>query len=338
VPKTHTGVLRLLDRCRKAGGRYAVLEITSEVLARGFARALPLFAGVFTNLTHDHLDAHKSPEHYFASKAQLFVHLAAGGVAVVNGCDAASELLLEVIPPEVRRMSYGVLSRGAEVVPLDARADDVAIGWRGTRARLASPSGALALPDELSTRAIGDVYVENALAALVAAVALGAVPARAAAAIAEVPAPAGRFELVREAPHVVVDYAHTPDALLRTLRAARALCTGTLTVVFGAGGDRDRDKREPMGVASAAADRVILTSDNPRSESPTAIAEAIRRGIPDNHPVEVELDRERAIQKAVNEASAGDVVVVAGKGHEVSQESGGQQRRFSDREIVLGTR
>jgi UDP-N-acetylmuramoyl-L-alanyl-D-glutamate--2,6-diaminopimelate ligase len=135
-------------------------------------------------------------------------------------------------------------------------------------------------------------------------------------------------------PHVVVDYAHTPDALARTLASARALCAGRLTVVFGAGGKRDKAKRAPMGEAARVADRVVLTSDNPRDEDPRAIARAIAAGLAGHGGVETALDRAEAITRAVRGSGAGDVVVVAGKGHETEQVVGAVARAFSDQEVV----
>jgi UDP-N-acetylmuramoyl-L-alanyl-D-glutamate--2,6-diaminopimelate ligase len=149
-----------------------------------------------------------------------------------------------------------------------------------------------------------------------------------------VPTVTGRFERVAEAPAVVVDYAHTPDALARTLGTARALCPGRLVLVFGAGGGRDRDKRPQMGAASALADRVVLTSDNPRDEDPAAIAAAVRAGIPGGVDVTRELDRARAIRLAVAEASEDDLVLVTGKGHETEQLARGERRHFSDSEAA----
>jgi UDP-N-acetylmuramoyl-L-alanyl-D-glutamate--2,6-diaminopimelate ligase len=318
-----------LDR----GGRFAAIEVTSESLARGFARAWPCRAGVFTNLTHDHLDAHGSPEHYLASKAQLFVSLPPGGVAVLNAADEASALLEEVLPDGVDVLRYAVPSRGPVVEPPDLVAIEVSPTWEGTRIALEGRGPAVSAPPELRIRAIGDVYAENAMAALLVSLAAGVPPTDAAAALAEAPVPRGRFEPVAGPPgsaRVVVDYAHTPDALARTLAIARRLCPGTLTVVFGAGGDRDRDKRGPMGESASASDRVVLTSDNPRSEDPARIADAIRSGIRAGVEVAVELDRRAAIQRAIREAGEGDVVLVAGKGHETEQTAGGTTIAFDD--------
>jgi UDP-N-acetylmuramoyl-L-alanyl-D-glutamate--2,6-diaminopimelate ligase len=335
-PKTWEGFVDTMRLCVSRGGRFASIELTSEALARGFAKDWPCQVGVFTNLTHDHLDAHGSPEHYLASKAQLFVHLPEGGTAVLNGCDPASALLEEILPAGIRVLRYGAQGRGIAKAPLDLRATSVVLGWSGTRVTLEASPALAGAPRGLTLRAIGDVYAENALAALCAAVAAGAEPLAAASAIGEAAAPTGRFQVIRERPYVVVDYAHTPDALARTLRAARALTRGKLVVVFGAGGNRDAKKRRPMGKAASIADRVFLTSDNPRDEDPARIARAIREGIAARVKVVVELDRAQAISRAVREAGEEDVVVVAGQGHETEQLVGGEVRHFDDAEVVRG--
>jgi UDP-N-acetylmuramoyl-L-alanyl-D-glutamate--2,6-diaminopimelate ligase len=336
---THADFIETMRLCRERGGRLAAIELTSEALARGFARAWPCRVGVFTNLTRDHLDAHGSAEHYLASKAQLFVGLAQGGTAVLNGCDPAGELLAGVTPTALTRRLYGVRSRGEPWAKLDLEASSIEESLEGTSAQLrwgaGAPEGA---PSTLTLRAIGRVYVENALAALLGAVAMGADVQRAAAAIERCAAPAGRFELVARSPAVAIDYAHTPDAMARLVASARALVeragAGRVTLVFGAGGERDQGKRPLMGAAAGAADRVVLTSDNPRREDPSAIARAVRAGIPRATDLTVELDRRRAIERAVREAAPEDLVIIAGKGHEATQTIGEERVPFSDREVA----
>lgn len=334
LPSDYRGFLQTLKLGRERGARHAAIELTSQALGLGFFHAWPCRVGVFTNLTRDHLDQHGSAEHYLASKAQLFVNLPAGGSAILNGCDPASQLLAEVIPKGVRVLYYGARSRGEPLVPLDLEAGEVELSWQGTRARLKGSVQLGQLPEALELRAIGEVFVENGLAALCAAIAMGAPASAAASAMAAAPAPSGRFEVVRREPYVVVDYAHTPDALQRTLAAARRLCPGKLSVVFGAGGDRDQPKRPLMGEAARGADHVWLTSDNPRSEDPLSIAEAIRGGLLAHPSVVIELDRQAAITRAIRQAQADDVVVIAGKGHEAEQDIGGTRRHFSDAEVA----
>ena len=334
VPPHYPGFLETMRQCLAAGGRYAAVEFTSEALALGFAKAWPCRIAAFTNLSLDHSDAHGSPEHYLASKAQLFMALPPGGVAVLNVCDSAAQLLAEVVPAGVDIVGYGLPSRGVAWAPADLNAHSIELSLDGTRFALSASTRFPDLPPGASIRAIGEIFVENALAALGAALAAGVPAAAAVAALAAVPPPPGRFQVVHRRPHVIVDYAHTPDALARTLVSARALCAGQLSVVFGAGGQRDRAKRPLLGAAARAADRIVLTSDNPRDEDPRAIIDAIAEGLAEHPAVFVELDRARAIERAVREAGADDLVLIAGKGHEQTQETGGARRSFSDEAIV----
>ncbi len=336
VPATYDGFLAAMRACLDRGGRAAAIELTSEALALGFATAWPLRVGVFTNLTHDHLDAHGTPEHYLASKAQLFVHLPPDGVAVLNGRDPVWSLLAEVLPPGVRRVFYGAPGRGDGEggegegdAPLDVEASRVVPSWTGTEVTLRAPS-AWGAPASLHVRAIGEVYAENALAALAGAVAFGIPADVAAGAIGAAAPPPGRFEVVAERPYLVVDYAHSPDALERVVGTAKRIASGRVTLVFGAGGDRDREKREPMGRAARGADRVIVTTDNPRREAPSAIAAAIRAGLEGHAGAETILDRGEAIAVAVRDAGPDDVVLVAGRGHEAEQVFAEGRRPFSD--------
>jgi UDP-N-acetylmuramoyl-L-alanyl-D-glutamate--2,6-diaminopimelate ligase len=341
VARSYEGFLGAMKACVDRGGAYAAIELTSEALAQGFARAWPCRVGVFTNLTHDHLDAHGSPEHYLASKAQLFVSLTAGATAVLNACDPVYELLREVMPAGVRVLSYAVPSRGEVSGEPDIRALRVDVSWQGTRIACEVRDPASGLPRELAVRAIGDVYAENALAALLGAVAAGVDPSEACAALALAPPPPGRFEVVHARPYVVVDYAHSPDALAKTVQTARKLADGhaetrpgKLFVVFGAGGKRDKAKRAPMGEAARPADHVLLTTDNPRDEEPARIARAIAEGLSGHPSVRVELDRRAAITSAILQAGPDDVVLIAGKGHETEQIVGAETRRFSDVEVA----
>ncbi len=335
VPPHHEGFTRTMRRCLDLGGRYAAVEFTSEALAFGAAKAWPSRVAVFTNLSHDHRDAHGTAEHYLASKAQLFMALPGGGSAVLNGCDPAAELISQVLPAGVKVVRYGIRSRGEPWGDLDLDARRVDVSWSGTRIELEASQTFEGTPRSIEIAAIGEVFAENALAALGAAALSGVPLGPAAGALARFTPPAGRFEVVAAHPHVVIDYAHTPDALARTLATARSLCEGRLTVVFGAGGDRDREKRPLLGRAATAADRVILTSDNPRSEDPRAIAHEIRAGLASHPAVDEELDRALAIERAIRDAAAKDVIIVAGKGHELEQIAHGTRSRFSDREVAL---
>jgi UDP-N-acetylmuramoyl-L-alanyl-D-glutamate--2,6-diaminopimelate ligase len=333
IEKSYDGFLIGMKACVDRGGKHAAIELTSESLAHGFARAWPCKVGVFTNLTHDHLDAHGSPEHYLASKAQLFVALPAGGAAVLNACDPVFDLLSEVLPAGVTMTSYAVPARGPAVGAPDIVATRVEVDWQGTRITCEAKDPAL--PTELRVRAIGAVYAENALAALLGAVAAGVSPSDAALALAEVPPPPGRFEVIHERPYVIVDYAHSPDALARTVATARELAgKSRLTVVFGAGGKRDKAKRAPMGEAARPADVVLLTTDNPRDEDPADIARAIAMGLDGHEGVRISLDREQAITRAIRDAAEDEVILIAGKGHETEQTIGTEIRHFSDVEVA----
>jgi UDP-N-acetylmuramoyl-L-alanyl-D-glutamate--2,6-diaminopimelate ligase len=334
VPAHYDGFLSTMRRCLDAGGRYAAIELTSEALALGFAKAWPCRVAAFTNLSLDHSDAHGSPEHYLASKAQLFMALPPGGSAVLNARDAAADLLSEVVPSDVEILRYGLASRGEAWAAADLSAHSVQLNRQGTRFELEPSERFPALPRALEIRALGAIFVENALAALGAALAAGVAEPDAVARLALVAPPPGRFQIVHERPCVVIDYAHTPDALVRTLATARQLCAGRLSVVFGAGGQRDRSKRPLLGAAALAADRVVLTSDNPRAEDPATIIEEIATGLDGHRDLVREVDRARAIEYALRHADADDLILIAGKGHEQSQEISGRRAPFSDEAIV----
>jgi UDP-N-acetylmuramoyl-L-alanyl-D-glutamate--2,6-diaminopimelate ligase len=334
LPADYEGFLEAHRRALAAGARRSVLECTSEALGVGFAKAWPISMGIFTNLTRDHLDTHGSAEHYLASKAQLFLHLPSNGVAVLNAFDSASALLFEIIPRGVRIVTYGVPSRSsnAPVMPIDLTPERIHVDWTGTRVTLAAQKDEESRTFQLA--AIGEIYVENALAALLAARQAGVSLDAALGALEQTPPVPGRFEVLGVGPRGVVDYGHSPDALERTLRTARLLCKGKLTVVFGAGGGRDRGKRPGMGQAARMADEIILTSDNPRAEDPRIIAEEIRLGLTNHSGVSMILDRAAAITRAFERANSEDVVVVAGRGPETEQVWKGEKRRLVDADIV----
>ena len=307
---------RMLD----AGDAACAMEVSSHALELGRAEGIHFACRVFTNLTQDHLDFHPDMEAYFAAKRRLFD---TPGTAIVNVDDDYGRRLAGELGDAV---TYGVDSDA------DYRARDVDFDPSGASFVCETPDGAIAI----RTRLPGLFNVENALAAIAAARALGVALEAARAALAEADRVPGRFEPVDEGQPftVLVDYAHTPEALDNVLRAARDLTDGRVHVVFGAGGDRDRAKRPLMGKAAAElADRVVVTSDNPRSEDPQAIITEILAGTgPD---VESEPDRRRAIALAVSSADPGDVVVVAGKGHEQGQEfENGRKEPFDDVAVV----
>ena len=337
VPHTDRGFMESFRRAHARGVRLASVEVTSKALAEGYAKRWRFDCGVFTNLTPDHLSTHGSYEHYLASKAQLFMHLGPGRTAVLNAADPHALFIDKATPPDVKRFWFGSPTRGELLVEPDLAAETIRVGAEGTRVQLRSSPVAEQLGGELRVRMVGAVFGENAMAAAGAALAAG-VPADAIVrGLAECPPVPGRFEVFAIDPVLVVDYAHTPDALERTCAAGRALCSGRLVVVFGAGGGSTPSKRGPMGAAvGALADVAIVTNDNPRKEDPAGIAAAVVAGVEAGGRAEivVELDRKAAIERAVAEARAGDVVIVAGKGHETGQVVGDVTIPFSDRELV----
>jgi UDP-N-acetylmuramoyl-L-alanyl-D-glutamate--2,6-diaminopimelate ligase len=321
----HVAFVGQMKRARDAGATRAVLEMTSLALANGAAAAWPFVGAVFTNFTRDHLDLHATAEHYLASKAQLFAHLAPGGFAVLNADSPVTPLLAEVIRRGVEVQTYG------QAPGADIGIADIAVAWTGTTVRLRSG------PEQrvLSIPLVGRHFGLNAVAAWTAARALGASPERAAEQLATAPYLPGRFERVWERPHVVVDYAHSPDAMIQTVATARHLARGArVIVVFGAAGGTDPGHRPAFARAAAEADRLVITTDNPREEDPAAIAAQLRAALPGEN-VTMEADRSRAIAIALREAGADDVVVIAGKGHETVQIVGSTKRPWSDREAVV---
>jgi UDP-N-acetylmuramoyl-L-alanyl-D-glutamate--2,6-diaminopimelate ligase len=337
VPRTARGYVAALRHAAEQGARHAAIEVTSAALAQGFARSWRFDLAVFTNLTHDHVEQHGSWEHYLASKAQLFLHLGPGRTAVFNACDAAAQLLERVTPSDVNRRYYAVSSRGEQLVPADLVAGKVQLSTEGTEIELLPSEAAEALGGVLTTRLIGAVFAENALAAALAGLAGGVTAGDVARGLATCPVVPGRFEVLGRDPIVAVDYAHTPDALVRTCETARALARGKVSVVFGAGGGRDVQKREVMGRAvGERADYAFITTDNPRHEDPAQIAEAVARGCRRGGRAYPRLvpDRHEAIRQAIEGARSGDVVVVAGRGHERTQLIGDAEQPFSDVEEV----
>jgi UDP-N-acetylmuramoyl-L-alanyl-D-glutamate--2,6-diaminopimelate ligase len=277
---------------------------------------------VFTNLTQEHLDLHGDMEEYFQAKRRLFTGVTAPPAAVNIGDPYGRRLADELAAGHRAPLVTFGLRPEAEV-----RADRLEVGPHGSTFTAAGI--------EIATRLPGVFNVENVLGAVAAALLLDVDEDAIAAGIAAVAGVAGRFEAVDEGQGfaVVVDYSHKPDALEAVLRAARALGDGRLTVVFGAGGDRDRTKRPEMGrVARQLADSVIVTSDNPRSEDPLAIIGEVLQGA--GTDVEVDPDRRSAIETAIGRAEKGDVVVIAGKGHEQGQEIAGVVHPFDDREVA----
>ena len=338
---------RVLRSMRTQGVGAAVMEVSSHGLELGRVTGCAFSVAAITNVTQDHLDFHGSMDAYLESKLLLFrKHLAAGGVAVVNVDD-----------PSAPRSIAAAEGAGARVIRATRRADvdaevkllEADIRLAGTRARLQLPAGELAVELPL----LGDFNLENLVVACGIASALDVPLPAIAEGVARCPQVPGRMELVgpgsagdeSDVPTVIVDYAHTPDAVDKLLSAVRPLATGRLITLFGCGGDRDRAKRPMMAEAVARhSDRVVATSDNPRTEDPGQILDDVEVGLRGLTRVEpddldgseasyaVEIDRRAAIDLAVRVARAGDTVVLAGKGHEDYQIIGRNKLPFDDRE------
>ncbi len=306
---------------RDGGDSHCVIEVSSHALALGRADAIHWAAAIFTNLTQDHLDFHPTMEDYFATKCRLFAD-GRPQVAVVNVDDPYGARLAA----QLRGVVASLVTVGIDSADADLRATGIQSAFTGST----FTAGGLELRSPLP----GRFNVMNVLGAVAAVRALGVDDATIAAALPEAGRVPGRFEPVDEGQRfaVLVDYAHTPDSLENVLTAARPLTSGRLLCVFGCGGDRDRGKRPQMGQISARlADHTIVTSDNPRSEDPAAIVDEILAGIEDRATTEAIVDRHAAIERAVELAGAGDVMVIAGKGHEQGQEfEGGRKLPFDD--------
>ena len=315
----------------QAGNRACAMEVSSHALDLDRADAVHFAAAVFTNLTQDHLDYHGTMEEYFLAKRRLFAPTSADAyppaLSVINLDDPYGRRLAAELP---RAVTFGIDQ------PADYRAVDVVTGVDGARLRLITPAGERSL--SLGLR--GRFNVANALGALATTHALGGDLDTLAGALARGVQVPGRFQSVDEGQDfaVLVDYAHTPDSLANVLRAARELTSQRVVCVFGAGGDRDRTKRPLMGEFAAQLSEVpIVTSDNPRSEAPEAIITEIMEGArASDRPAAAEairevVDRREAIEQAVALARRGDVLVIAGKGHEQGQEfARGEKHPFDD--------
>jgi UDP-N-acetylmuramoyl-L-alanyl-D-glutamate--2,6-diaminopimelate ligase len=325
------------------------MEVSSHALDQFRVEAVRYRVAAFTNLTRDHLDYHGTMENYAAAKARLF-DLSHAGARVINVDDtqgaqwALQQAALGQAPlvttartNEGREIAEQCAARHAATVRIEAHG--IERHAHGLRFRLTDSSADMRSTAGVSMEIplIGEFNVDNVLIAYGVLRALGITADAARRALANSKAPPGRMEamVIDSGALAIVDYAHTPDALAKALAAARAHCAGRLYLVFGCGGDRDVGKRPMMGeVAARLADRLIVTDDNPRTEDPAKIVADIQRGIAANHDVLTEHDRAVAIRKALRSARDGDVVLIAGKGHEDYQIVGSEKRAFSDQAIV----
>ncbi len=303
------------------GVSQVAMETSSHSLDQGRLDGLTFAAGIFTNLTRDHLDYHGTMESYLAAKLRLDTLLGLDGVQLVNADDPAWAAL----PAGRRRISFG-LGAVAEV-----RAEELLLGNAGSSFRLVTPAGTA----QVTLPLLGEFNVANALGAAACGFGLGLPLGAIAAGLSAAPQVPGRMEQIVATPAVVLrDYAHTPDALERALAALRPLTPGRLLVVFGCGGERDRGKRPVMGrIAARLSDLAIVTSDNPRTEDPDLIIDEVEQGM--GHAPHLRfVDRREAIAAAVTAARPGDTLLLAGKGHETYQVIGTEKVPFDERAIV----
>ncbi len=334
LPASHTtpeslDLHRMFKQMAEARSKAAVMEVSSHALHQSRVHGIEFAAAVFTNLTQDHLDYHGTMEEYFRAKKILFDSLPASSTAVVNAEDPWMTNILA--DTRAKKIFFGVESRA------DIRAADVVLSILGTKLTVEVFGKTI----ELNSPLVGRFNVQNALAAIGVGVALDVPLETIKRGIEQLPPVRGRFERIASASGwtAIVDYAHTPDAMEKCLRAVHDVLPkanrGRIITVFGAGGDRDKTKRPTMGaVAEQLSDVVIVTSDNPRTENPDAIVADIIAGMHAGAKVIREVDRRAAIQRAVRMASPGDVVVVAGKGHEEYQVIGTAKEHFSDKEEI----
>jgi UDP-N-acetylmuramyl-tripeptide synthetase len=345
IPAKHTtpessDIQEFLGKMLASEEKAVAMEVSSHAIALQRIRGIDFDVGVFTNIGHDHLDFHGSFSDYLATKASFFENLEALSgnqrmskktrTSIVNVDDPNSNSILSKVHTEV--VTYGISNGSAKITAKDLR-----LYGRATSFTACTPQGSF--PVSLNLKGIFNVY--NALAAIACGLSRGLDPDTISSGLQSLKGVPGRFESVDEGQpfQVVVDYAHTPDSLENILREARHLGPGNLTVVFGCGGDRDRSKRPVMGrIAAALADRVIITSDNPRTENADDICKEIEAGLlHEGRPrigYEVIIDRTCAIKRAIFSAEEGDVLVIAGKGHETYQIFHDTTIHFDDREVA----
>lgn len=312
-------VHKTLQQFVKAGMKYAAMEVSSHALDQNRVQGVQFLAAVFTNLTHDHLDYHKTMANYGAAKRKLFTEFELPH-KIINVDDAFGKSLLTEWP---EAKSYSVADASASIYARDAQYTE-----QGISAEIHSVWGDVTLQVPL----LGAFNLSNALASIATVAALDIEFHKVIAAAKTLAPVPGRMQMLHAAnkPTVIVDYAHTPDALQKALFAARQHCSGKLWCVFGCGGDRDRTKRPEMAaIAEQYADTVVVTSDNPRHEKPRAIIDDIVAGFT-RKPTHIQADRAAAIQYAIAHAKAKDVILLAGKGHETYQQIGDNKLPFSD--------
>ncbi len=339
-------IIKILAQMLKSGVKRAVMEASSHALDQKRVSGIAFRAGIFTNLTPEHLDYHHDMENYFRAKARLFTEVLPGKwlggkkgfepVSVINLDDPYGQRLFKMIPG--KKVSYALEAGSATY-----RGEIVEHGWDGIKVKVAGPSGEFLVESPL----LGKINASNILAAAAALMELGTKPEQVIAGVRKLNAVPGRLEQIENKRGflVLVDYAHTPDALEKAIAVVKELCQHRMIVLFGCGGDRDRTKRPKMGAIGArGADLLVVTSDNPRTEDPLAIISEIEPGVVKGGMKKVsgkgrpgkgyviEPDRKAAIELALGCASAGDCVLLAGKGHEDYQILGTKKIHLDDRE------
>lgn len=314
----------LLHQYKNQSIKQVCMEVSSHALAQHRVDAIEFKQAIFTNLTLDHLDYHRNMEHYAAAKAILFGEESLQW-AIINQDDEYQQIMTAAIKPHVKKLTYG----------LQQACDVTAVNWHmdinGTEIEVHSPWG----QHHLKIKALGAFNIYNSLAVFSSLLASGYSPEKVVAVMSQLKAAPGRLELVVSSPYVLVDYAHTPDALENALMTLGQLKKGRLWVVFGCGGDRDKTKRPIMGkIASDRADQIVITSDNPRTEDPQTIMDEIVHGVSSSVNMIQLINREEAITYALKKADKEDIILIAGKGHETYQQIGTVKHAFSDQEVV----
>lgn len=318
----------LFAKMVKAGVEYVVMEVSSHSIAQSRISGLSFRSGIFTNITQDHLDYHGTFEEYLRVKTKFFAGLPTVSWAIINGDDPHADYIMERTPAQV--ITYGI-EKNAQI-----RAENIQLTPSGASYTATTPRGEI----ELHLKLTGYFNIYNSLGALSSALALGVSTENIKQGLEGITGVPGRFQLVPGAVKfgVIVDFAHTPDGLENILKTGRGLSPRRLLLVFGCGGDRDRTKRPIMGaIAAKMADFTIITSDNPRSENPAEIIQEIEEGFHKANPNAqylLEVDRASAIRKIIAMAQPGDLVLIAGKGHETDQIFADHTIHFDDREIA----
>ncbi|MDE7375509.1 MAG: UDP-N-acetylmuramoyl-L-alanyl-D-glutamate--2,6-diaminopimelate ligase, partial [Muribaculaceae bacterium] len=335
VPATHTtpdplALNALLARMVEAGCEFCAMEVSSHAADQKRIAGLRFAGGIFTNLTRDHLDYHKTVARYLAAKKSFFDALPADAFALANADDRNGEVMMQ--NTRARRYTYALRSAATfRCRVIEDRLDGMLLALQG------EPDGMLGQPAEVVTKFTGRFNAYNLAAVYGAAQLLGLDRGEALRLLSELHPVDGRMQRLMSPSGIcaIVDYAHTPDALANALAALRQSATGRIITVTGAGGDRDKGKRPLMGAEAAkASDLLVITSDNPRHEDPADIAAEILAGVPDPSRAVTILDRAEAIAYAIGQARPGDAVLIAGKGHEDYQQIGDEKRHFDDREAV----